>query len=365
MVGPQEQAARSGSEQAREQAWPPILAALVAGEDLPAPRARWAMDEVVAGRAGPALTAALLVGLAAKGVAVDELGALAEGMLAAAVPLPVEASVLARCVDIVGTGGDGAGTVNLSTTAALVVAGTGAVVVKHGNRAASSLCGAADVLAELGVRLDLPPQRVAELASEVGVTFAFAPAFHPAMAHAAPVRSALGVPTAFNLLGPLTNPARPPAMAVGVATTTALPLLAGVLAARGTRALVVRGDDGLDELTTTAPAAVWDVRDGAAVPGRVDPADLGMAPAVLADLRGGDAPTNAAVTRAVLAGRRGAVRDAVLLAAACALVALDEAPSGGRTVTERLAGALPSAERSIDSGAAADVLERWVSASRS
>ena len=345
--------------------WPALLGALVAGTDLDAAQARWAMDEVVSGRSGPATTAALLVGLAAKGVSVAELGALAEGMLAVAVPLPVPEDVRARSVDIVGTGGDGAGTVNLSTTAALVVAGTGAVVVKHGNRAASSLCGAADVLAELGVRLDLPPARVAELAAEVGVTFAYAPAFHPAMAHAGPVRAALGIPTAFNLLGPLLNPGRPPAMAVGVAAREALPLIAGVLARRGTRALVVRGDDGLDELTTTAPAAVWDVRDGRAVPGRVDAADLAMAPASVEDLRGGDAPANAAVTRAVLAGRGGPVRDAVLLAAACALVALDDAPTGARTVTERLAAALPTVERSVDSGAAADVLERWVSASRS
>lgn len=342
--------------------WPSVIAALVRAEDLTAASTRWAMGQVVDGSATPAQIAALLVGLAAKGESVEEVSGIADAMLEAAVPLVIDPALREASVDVVGTGGDRAGTVNLSTMAALVVAGAGVPVVKHGNRAASSQCGTADVLAELGVRLDPPPRRVAELVEQVGITFVFAQSFHPASARAAPVRRDLGVPTVFNLLGPLTNPARPGAASIGVASASAAPLVAGVLARRGTRALVVRGDDGLDELTPTGPADLWEVRGGEVLRGRLDPLDLGVGRAPVSALRGGDAATNAAVVRSVLAGDAGPVRDAVLLGAALALVAADpDDPSA--PVEERMLAALPRAASSIDSGAAAGVLDAWVSAS--
>jgi len=262
-------------------------------------------------------------------------------------------------VDIVGTGGDRASTVNISTMASLVVAGAGVRVVKHGNRAASSKCGSADVLEALGVRLDLPPERVQQLASDVGITFCFAQVFHPAMRHAAVPRRELGVATAFNFLGPLTNPAQPDASAIGVADARLAPLVAGVLAARRTSSLVFRGGDGLDELTTTGPSTVWWVRDGEVTELVLDPLDLGVPRASMEDLRGADPQFNARVVRELLAGERGPVRDAVLLNAAAALVA-----AGGRagTLEEQMAEAIEEAARSVDSGAAADVLDRWIRA---
>jgi anthranilate phosphoribosyltransferase len=338
--------------------WPTVLSALLRREDLDAGAAQWAMGEVMAGDATPAQIAAFAVALRSKGETAAEMSGLAAAMLAAAhrIEMPGPA------VDIVGTGGDRSHSVNISTMAALVVAGTGARVVKHGNRAASSSCGSADVLEELGVRLDLPPERVEELAGEVGITFCFAQVFHPSFRHVAVPRRELGVPTAFNFLGPLTNPAQPAATAVGVADATMAPLVAGVLAARGASALVFRGEDGLDELTTTGPSRVWVVSGGAVTEERLDPADLGIARGRLEDLRGADAPFNAAVARRFLAGEQGPVRDAVLLNAAAALVA---AGVGAGSLTERMAEALQEAEAAVDSGSAARLLERWVAATGS
>ena len=297
--------------------------------------------------------------LRAKGETVEELAGLAESMLRHAIRIEVPGP----SVDIVGTGGDRHHTVNISTMAALVVAGTGRRVVKHGNRSASSSSGAADVLEAVGVRLDQPPQRVAELASEVGITFCFAQMFHPAMRHAAVVRSGLGVPTVFNFLGPLTNPAQPPASAIGVYDVRMAGLIAGVLATRPGSALVFRGDDGLDELSTTAPSQVWVVSDGAVRQERVDATQLGLPAATLKDLRGGDAAHNAAVVRDLLAGKPGAVRDAVLLNAAGAVVAAD-GPSGPVPLLQRLGSALAEVNDAVDSGAAAAVLDRWAAASQ-
>jgi anthranilate phosphoribosyltransferase len=246
--------------------------------------------------------------------------------------------------------------------AAIVAAGTGYRVVKHGGRAASSSTGAADVLEALGVRLDLPVARVAELATEVGITFCFAQVFHPAMRFAGPARRELGVPTAFNLLGPLTNPAQPGVSAIGCADLRRAPIVAAVLAERGDSALVFRGDDGLDELSTTGPSQVWVVSDGAVTPVRFDPADVGLAPATLDDLRGGDAAHNAEAVRSVLAGVRGPIRDAVLLNAAAGLVA---AGVGDGDLVKRIAAGLELAAAAVDSGAAADLLQRWVTASAS
>jgi anthranilate phosphoribosyltransferase len=352
--------------------WPALLQRLVDGEDLSAPDTGWVMDQIMTGESTPAQVAGFLLALRTKGESVQELTGLVEAMLRHAVPI----SVPGPCVDVVGTGGDRAHTVNISTMAALVVAGAGVRVVKHGNRAASSACGSADVLEALGVRLDLPASRVAEVADVAGITFCFAQVFHPAMRHAAGARRELGVATAFNFLGPLTNPARPRAGAVGVADRRMAPLMAGVLAARGTSALVLRGDDGLDELTTSGPSTVWWVRSGMVAEHRLDPARLGVSIAPVEALRGADAAYNARVVHELLAGRPGPVRDAVLLNAAAALVAArgaDDAvgpepvgdPVAGSTLEAQMAAGLHRAAEAIDSGSVAQVLDRWVSATTS
>ncbi len=333
-----------------------LLSALLRGESLNADETAWAMEQVMAGEATPVQLAGFAVGLRAKGETAQELSGLVRVMLERCAPLDVPV----RAVDTCGTGGDRAGTVNISTMAALVVAGAGVPVVKHGNRAASSSCGSADLLEELGVVVDLPAAGVLHSIDDAGIGFCFAPVFHPAMRHVAAARRELGVATVFNFLGPLANPARPAAQAVGVSELRMAPVMAGVLAERGISALVFRGEDGLDELTTTAPSRIWAVSDGAVTESVVDAADLGITRVSLEDLRGADAPFNAAVARAVLAGEDGPVRDAVVLNAAAALVAYDGVAGD---VTQLLAAALPRAAESLDSGAAADVLKRWVAAS--
>ncbi len=335
--------------------WPDVLSALVNGMDLASGQARWAMDEVFAGAATPVQVAAFVVALRAKGETVEEVSAIADAMLAAAQPI----SVTGRLLDVVGTGGDRSMSVNISTMAAIVAAGAGAMVVKHGNRSASSKSGSADVLEVLGVHLDLAPARVAEVASEAGITFLFSAAFHPAMRHAAVPRRELGIATTFNILGPLTNPARPQAQAIGCADERMAPVMAGVMAGRGVDAWVFRGDDGLDELTTTTTSTLWRVHQGEVTLMRLDPGDYGIAPATPDDLRGGDAIHNADVVRRLLAGEVGPVRDAVLLNAGAAL-AVHDAP--GAPVTEALAAGIARATASIDSGAAEAKLATWVAA---
>ena len=338
--------------------WPDLLTTLLAGADLTADDTRWAMGEVMRGEASPVQLAGFLVALKAKGLTTAELTGLADEMLAHAHRIEVPGTT----VDIVGTGGDRHHSVNISTMAALVAAGAGMTVVKHGNRAASSSTGSADVLERLGVDLTLSPEAVAEVASEAGITFCFAVAFHPSMRHAAVARRELGIGTAFNLLGPLTNPAQPTFAALGVADLAAAPLIAGVFADRGRTAVVVRGDDGLDEVTLSTTSSVWLARGGAVSTHTIDPTDHGFARSPLAALRGGDATFNAAVVRDVLAGAGGAARDAVLLNAGVALalplleggVALDDALSQGVTL----------ATAAVDSGAARGALERWVAATR-
>jgi anthranilate phosphoribosyltransferase len=338
--------------------WPQLISSLLDRHDVSRADTAWAMEQVMTEQATPVQLAGFLVALRGKGETVDEVSGLVDTMLRHAVRIDVPGP----CVDVVGTGGDRRHTVNISTMAAIVVAGTGRRVVKHGNRAASSSSGAADVLEALGVRLDLPPQRVAELAVEVGITFCFAQLFHPAFRHAAVARRELGVPTAFNFLGPLTNPAQPGSGAIGVADARMAPIVAGVLAARGASALVFRGDDGLDELSTTAPSQVWVVADGKVTPTTVDPLDLGVARASLDDLRGADAAYNAAVVRELLSGTKGPVRDAVLLNAAAGVVAADGTGSGA--LPDLLSAALVEVNEAVDSGRAAAVLERWVAATQ-
>lgn len=335
--------------------WPEVLSTLLGRQDLPAESTTWAMNEIMQGEATPAQIAGFVIALRAKGETVEEVDGLVEAMYANATPFENTAPAL----DIVGTGGDRAHTVNISTMAAVVAAGAGARVVKHGNRAASSACGSADVLEELGVRLDLPPEQVAAVADDVGITFCFAAAFHPSMRHAAAVRRELGVLTTFNFLGPLANPARPSAQAVGVAEARMAGVVAGVLARRGVSALVFRGNDGLDELTTTTTSRVWVVHEGQVAEEQFDPGVLGIPAGRTEALRGKDAPYNADVARRFFAGETGAVRDAVLLNAAAGLAAFH---SSAAPLTERLAEGLEQARTAVDSGAAAAVLERWVAA---
>jgi anthranilate phosphoribosyltransferase len=336
--------------------WPGLLGRLLAGADLGADDTAWVMDRVLSGEATAAQLAGFLVALRAKGEAPAEIAGLAAAMLAHArrvtVPRPA--------VDVVGTGGDQARTVNISTMAAVVVAAAGVPVVKHGNRAASSASGAADVLEALDVAIDLPPDGVAACVEQVGIGFCFAPVFHPAMRHTGPVRRELGVPTAMNVLGPLTNPAQPPAALVGCADARLAPVLAAVLAGRGVSALVVRGDDGLDELTTTATSSVWIVGGGEVHREAVDAAALGVPVATRDDLRGGDASVNAGVFRRLLAGERGPVRDAVLLNAAGALVAFDGVAGGPPVdLPAALSAAVARGAQAVDSGAAEQLLVRW------
>ncbi|MFP5283021.1 MAG: anthranilate phosphoribosyltransferase, partial [Actinomycetes bacterium] len=256
----------------RTLAWPTVLSGLVQGLDQTRESAGWAMKQILSGEATPAQLAAFVVALRAKGETVEEISALADVMLEFATPI----EIAGRCVDVVGSGGDRSNTVNVSTMAAVVAAAAGARVVKHGNRAASSACGAADVLEALGVVLDLPPAAQQEVVEEVGIGFLFAPHYHPALRHAAVPRRELGIPTTFNFLGPLANPAQPPAQAVGVADARMAPLMAGVLASRGNQGLVVHGADGLDELTTTTTSSVWTYANGQVVATELDPADLGL-----------------------------------------------------------------------------------------
>ena len=334
-----------------------MLGALLRGESLDATETGWAMAEIVAGEASPAQLASFAVLLRAKGETVAEHRGLVDAMLAAGETVPVGGPLL----DVVGTGGDRANTVNLSTMSALVAAGAGARVAKHGNRAASSSAGAADVLEALGVAIGLPGAAVARCVEEAGIGFCFAPVFHPGLRHAAVPRREIGVPTMFNFLGPLANPARPAHLAVGCSDVRMAPIMAGVLAGRGDTALVFRGNDGLDELTTTTTSRVWVVRTGEVTEHLLDPAELGVPVVEREALRGGDAAYNAKVVRALLAGERGPVRDAVLLNAGAALAAYDGL---GAPLVDAVGDGMQRAAEAIDSGAAADVLDRWVRVSQ-
>jgi anthranilate phosphoribosyltransferase len=346
----------AGGDTVAARTWPDVLSALLAGRDLSADDAAWAMDQIMSGEASDVQIAGFAVALRAKGETVEEITGLVRTMYRHANVIEVPGPT----VDIVGTGGDRARTVNISTMSAIVVAGTGARVVKHGNRAASSASGASDVLEKLGINLELTPQRVAEVAGEAGITFCFAAKFHPALRHAAAARAGLGIATTFNFLGPLTNPARVRAQATGVADARMAPIMAGVLAERGVSALVFRGDDGLDELTTTATSTVWTVRDGKVTEESFDPRTVGLELVELEALRGADAAYNADVARRLLDGERGPVRDAVLLNSAAGLATLE--PSDA-PLTERIASGMARAADSIDSGAAKSALNRWVAAS--
>lgn len=355
MPGWERDAAGPGAMNATAEAttsWPTVLGALTSGQDLSRAQAQWAMDEIFSDHATAAQIAAFGVALKMKGETPEEVRALADTMLGYAKLVPVDDDV----VDIVGTGGDRANTVNISTMASLVVAAAGIRVVKHGNRAASSKSGGADVLEALGVHINLGPDEVARSVAEAGIGFCFAPVYHPALRFAAAPRKQIGIPTVFNVLGPLTNPARPRAGLIGCAFERLVGTVAGVLAQRGNSALVVRGDDGLDELTTSTTSTVHIVRDGEVRVVTFDPREVGIARVPLAALRGGDAEENATVARRVLGGESGPVRDAVLLNAAGAIAAFRGIEGD---LEDAFEAGLRTAEHAIDSGGAAAVLSQW------
>jgi len=331
--------------------WPRTLSRLAARDALDADESAEAMRQIMAGDATPGQIGGFLMALRTKGETVEEIEGLARTMLSFANPVQPASPVIDTC----GTGGDRSHSFNISTVSAIVVAGAGVPVAKHGNRAASSHCGSADLLEAMGVRIDLDPAGVERTIDAAGIGFMFAPRFHPAMGHAAPVRGELRVPTVFNFLGPLTNPARPYAQVVGVSDERMLPLMAEVLARRGVRAKLFRGEDGLDELTTTGISTVYDVKDGTVRETHLNPETLGLARAKPDELRGGDAAESAALVRRIVDGEPGPRRDVVLLNAGAALEVAGFAGS--------LQEGMTTAARSIDDGDAARTLARWIEVS--
>ncbi|MBL1077752.1 anthranilate phosphoribosyltransferase [Nocardia sp. 2] len=336
--------------------WREILGTLTDGNDLSADEAAWAMNEIFSDAATSAQIAAFGVAMKMKGPTPTELDGLAKGMLSHARRVEFDGTA----VDIVGTGGDRSGTVNISTMSSIVVAATGIPVIKHGNRAASSKSGGADVLEALGVKIALGPEQVAECVRQVGIGFCFAPVFHAGLRFAGPARSEIGIPTVFNILGPLTNPAQPQAGLIGCAFANLVPVIAGAFAARGQSALVVRGNDGLDEITTADTTDVWLVAGGRTVETTLDPTKLGIERVAPEALKGGDATLNAVIARNMFAGEPGPVRDAVLLNSAAAVVAYElTADDLEADLYAKLAAALERVAAAVDTGAAADLLERW------
>lgn len=339
-----------------EHTWPQILGKATDGVDLTAEEAAWAMREIMSDAATGAQVAAFGVGIKMKGAAPAELRGLSDTMLAMANRI----TLTGEAVDIVGTGGDRSHTVNISTMTSIVVAAAGIAVVKHGNRAASSKSGGADVLEALGVDITLGPDAVTECVRKVGIGFCFAPVFHPAFRFTGPPRKEIGIPTVFNVLGPLTNPAAPAAGLIGCAFDDLAPVLAQAFAERGNRVLVVRGDDGLDEITTTTTSTAWQVVDGQVRRLSIDPRELGIDFVELAALQGGDATVNAQIARDLFAGTRGAVRDAVVVNAAAAIVAYEQtALYDDAGLLAALRAAVERVEAIIDSGAAARLLDDW------
>ena len=341
--------------------WPNLLSALLRAEELTAQDTAWAMGEIMAGNATPVQVAGFAVALRAKGETPGELAGLVEAMLANATVVDLSEDVRTDAVDVVGTGGDRAHTVNISTMAAIITAAAGVRVVKHGNRAASSACGTADLLEHFGIPLDLGPEGVKRTVAEAGIGFCFAARYHPGMRHAAVTRRELGHPTFFNVLGPLTNPARPRAAAVGCFDQRMAPVVAEVFARRGDSALVMRGEDGLDEFTTAAPTRVWTVKDRTVTESVVDAVDFGLPRSSPGDLRGGDTAFNADAALRMFAGEKGPIRDAVLLNVAAAFAAHARFPG---TFADTMREGIARAADTVDSGAATALLERWVRAAQ-
>ena len=343
--------------------WANVLNEIIVEKNLTETNARWAMNEILSGTATPEHIAAFLVSMRAKGENATDIETFIDVMLEYANP----ANVDGIAVDTCGTGGDGAHTVNISTMASIVVAASGIKVVKHGNRAASSKCGSADVLESLGVKLNPEISRVSEIANEIGITFFFAPEFHPALRFAGPVRKQLGIRTFFNIIGPLANPAKPKAQIVGVPNLEIGDLISQVLASRKTSALVILGDDGLDEFSIHAPNRLWVVRDGNVEKITVSPSDIGISSHPSDVLNGGDAEFNADLVRRVFANENAekiaGIVDAVSINAACAMSAV-EAISGKIDVVESLTRNFAKAKEVIASGQAAQKLHEWIEASQ-
>jgi len=334
--------------------WAGVITKLENGLDLQPAEAQSVMREVLEDRADKENLKNFLIALKNKGETPEEVGALVAQMYQFCAPI----SITERAVDTVGTGGDGAHTINISTTAAIIAAAAGSRVVKHGNRAASSKSGAGDLLEALGVAINLDGAKVAQTVSELGIGFCFAPIFHPAMRFAAPARKELATATVFNILGPLANPAKPKAAAIGVANDRMHLVMAQVLAERGVEGFVFRGDDGLDEITLATTTSVLTIGNGEISSDRIDAKDFSIANAPISALVGGDAQENARITRAIFAGERGAPRDAVLLNAAAAIAAFDG--EFELSIHERLSKSLQKATESIDAGKANSLLDEWV-----
>ena len=338
--------------------WPQLIETLTNGLDLSAASAQWAMNEILQGETDIAQIKAFLLALKTKGETAEEVNAFVDAMYQHSSPIDISE----RAVDTVGTGGDGFNTINISTTAAIVAAAAGAKVVKHGNRAATSKSGSADLLEALGVNIDLVGEGVETVFREVGIGFCFAPKFHPAMRFAAPARKELVVPTIFNILGPLANPAKPKAAAIGVANDRMHLLMAQVLSAKGVDGFVFRGDDGLDEISLATTTSVLTIGQGEISSDLIDPTEFGISKTPITDLVGGDAQFNANVSLAIFKGEHGAPRDAVALNAAAAIAAYKG--EFNKSLTERIHDGYEDAIKAIDSGAANTLLEKWVTVSQ-
>ena len=333
--------------------WEPILNSLAQKQALNPEQVNWAMNQILSGAADTETIKSFLIALRNKGETAEEVISLVETMYQHAQLI----SIPDRCVDVVGTGGDGAQTINISTAAAIVTTAAGARTIKHGNRAATSKSGAADLLEAFGININLNATQVAECVRRIGIGFAFAPVFHPAMKNAAQARKELGVPTIFNILGPLANPAKPVAVAIGVARADLFELVAQVLARRGCQGFVFRGDDGLDELSISTTSSVYILNNGEYRLERFDPRELGIEPAPIEALKGGTAAENLDITKRVFAGEKGAYRDAILLNAAAAIAAFKGDLDLG--IEQQFANGLVLAKQGIDSGAATQLVERW------
>ena len=344
--------------------WPEVLGKLLRKNALDRSEADWAMTQIMGGEATEAQVGAFMLALRSKGETVDELAGLVDVMLRNAVILDTGN----QAVDIVGTGGDMVGTVNISSMASILTSASGIPVMKHGSRSASGKTGSSEMFEVLGIRLDLSPERVADVFREVGITFFFAPVFHPAMRYVAPIRRELGIPTTFNFLGPLANPAQPIATSLGVANPEIAPLMAAEVAARGRSALVFRGSDGLDELTTTGSSDIWEVAGGEVRKSTLDPALLGLAKANLGDLVGGDAQHNAHVAKTLFEGEfTGPIADVVRLNAAAGVVAFELAQDPSRIdepLLERFDIAMQRVTESLTSGSAEQKLSDWMAATQ-
>ncbi len=333
--------------------WDSHISRLQLGLDLETVDVQWCMNEILVGNAEIELIKNFLIALKSKGETAEEVGALVAQMYQHSGPITIKE----RAVDTVGTGGDGANTINISTTAAIIAAAAGVKVVKHGNRAASSKSGAADLLEALGININLDGAGVEKSFTELGIGFCFAPVFHPAMRFAAPARKELGTPTVFNLLGPLANPAKPQAAAIGVANERMHLVMAQVLGDRGVDGFVFRGDDGLDEITLATTTSVLSIGNGEISSDLIDPLDFGIARAPISALVGGDSTENARITTAIFAGEKGAPRDAVVLNAAAAIAAYEA--RFDLNLHDRIALGVSRAIEAIDSGASTRLVGQW------